>query len=198
MLVDLHKVTSHGSLKLPWLTLLIGTFAVGLYLWAGPAAPAWVFDRIAIGQGEWWRLFTGHFVHSDLSHLQWDIVAFVVIAGMLEQQSRRLILSGLSAGFLVIGGWLWWGEPELLYYCGLSGINHTLLVLLFHQLWKGGAHPLLFVSGLAVVAKMIVELVSNQALFTNTAWPSLPSAHVAGVAAAVLFLIIQQRQSRAC
>ena len=67
---------SHGGLLLPWRTLLLTTLALAGYLFLGAAPEAWVFDRTAIGQGEVWRLVTGHWVHSDFEHALWDIGAW--------------------------------------------------------------------------------------------------------------------------
>ena len=58
----------HGGGRLPWRSLLFVTLAILGYLIPGGAPEFWVFDRVAIAQGEIWRLVTGHWGHSDLKH----------------------------------------------------------------------------------------------------------------------------------
>lgn len=86
------------------------------------------YDRIAIADGELWRLFSGHLVHLGWSHfllngaglllifylvltrfttLQWLIISIVVIAG------------------IDVGFWNW--QPQLIWYVGLSGLLHGFL-----------------------------------------------------------------------
>lgn len=69
----------HGGITLPWRSILLGAGAVLAYLVLGAAPEDWVFDRVAITQGEWWRLVTGRWVHSDLAHAGWDITALLLL-----------------------------------------------------------------------------------------------------------------------
>ncbi|MEJ2591946.1 MAG: hypothetical protein P8178_11180, partial [Candidatus Thiodiazotropha sp.] len=85
----------HGGITPPWRSLLLTTLALVLYLWAGAAPQAWVYDRFAIAQGEWWRLFTGHWVHSDGEHALWDIGALLVLGLLFEVHLRRQLFSVL-------------------------------------------------------------------------------------------------------
>ena len=55
--------------KAPWLSLTLAGLTAGLFAAFGPAPEAWVYDRAAIESGEWWRLISGHWVHSDGAHL---------------------------------------------------------------------------------------------------------------------------------
>jgi len=79
---------SHGGVTLPWRSFLLGAAAIAAYLILGAAPEAWVFDRVAIAQGEWWRLITGHWVHSDLAHAAWDIAALLLLGALFEARLR--------------------------------------------------------------------------------------------------------------
>ena len=76
--------------------------------------------------------------------------------------------------------WLWWGEPALRYYCGLSGILNGLLVAGLLYLWRDLQHPLVLLTAAGAALKILVEINVGQALLTQTAWPSVPTAHAAG------------------
>jgi rhomboid family GlyGly-CTERM serine protease len=170
----------HGGVTLPWRTFLLTAGAVAAYLLCGAAPEAWVWDRAAIAQGEWWRLITGHWVHSDLAHAGWDCVALLLLGILFEARLRWHLPLALLFGTFGIDVWLWWGEPALRYYCGLSGILNSLLVLGLLQLWLDLRHPVLLLTAIAAASKIIIEIHAGQALLVQTAWPSVPTVHAAG------------------
>lgn len=181
---------NHGGLRPPWFTFILAALAIGFYCFAGAAAPAWVFDRSAIADGEWWRLISGHFVHSDGQHLLWDVSALVVIGWMLERQRPALFGWGLLAGLVAVDLWLWFGMPELERYCGLSGALHAVLLLLLANLWRTTRQPLVIAMLFLIIAKVVLELWTNQALLTETAWPSVPIVHLAGLCGGLAVLLV--------
>ena len=191
-----HRVTNgRGSLRLPRLTILLMAISIGLYIILGPAPASLVFDRAAIVQGEWWRLYTGHFVHSDARHALWNILALGILAGLLERRGRRRL--GLIVAFGAVADlWLWWGQPELQWYCGLSGLLNTLLVVVLFDLWSETRRRVVLAIGVALAAKLAMETVLNQALFTHTLWPSVPWAHVAGFAGGVVLVALERGRLR--
>jgi len=171
---------SHGSPKLPWFSFLLVAGAISVYLLFGAAPEVFVFDRVAISDGEWWRLITAHWVHSDLTHAVWDIAALLLLGILFETRLQwRLPLALLLATFGV-DAWLWWGEPTLRYYCGLSGILNSLLILGLFYLWRDLRHPLILLTGVGAAVKIIAEINVGQALLVQTAWPSVPAVHAVG------------------
>jgi len=170
----------HGGIALPWRTLLLSVIAISAYLVFGPAPGAWVFDRAAIAGGEWWRLITGHWVHSDLTHAGWDIAALLLLGALFEGRLRWRLPLALLAGTAGVDVWLWWGEPALRYYCGLSGVLNSLLILGLLYLWRDLRHPVVLVTAVGAALKIILEIYFGQALLTQAAWPSVPTAHAAG------------------
>lgn len=169
-----------GGLAPPWRTLALAAAAAALFLLFGPAPEAWVFDRAVIAQGEWWRLLTGHWVHSDLTHAVWDIAALLLIGALCEGRLGRHLPLALLSGSIGVGAWLWWGVPGILYYCGLSGILNALLAFALVRFWRDTGHPVVLLTAVAAVAKIIIEIHGGAALLTQTAWPSVPTAHAAG------------------
>lgn len=172
---------NHGGRRPPWFTFILAALAIGFYGLAGPAAPAWVFDRGAIADGEWWRFISGHLIHSDSQHLFWDVAALVVIGWMLERRRPAIFAWGLLAGLLAVNTWLWFGMPELERYCGLSGVLHSILLLLLATLWRETRSPLVITMVALITCKIFLELWTAEALLTNTAWPGVPIVHLAGL-----------------
>ena len=171
---------SHGGITLPWRTLLLSAGAIAAYLILGAAPEVWVFDRVAIAQGEWWRLVTGHWVHSDLAHAVWDIAALLLLGTLFEARLQWRLPLALLVATVGVDAWLWWGDPALQYYCGLSGILNSLLIVGLLQLWRDLRHPLIMFTGVGAAVKIIVEINTGQALLTQTAWPSVPTVHAVG------------------
>lgn len=165
---------------LPWRSLLLVAVAIAAYLALGAAPGDWVFDRVAIARGEWWRLITGHWVHSDLTHAAWDISALLLLGALFETRLRWRLPMVLLLTSLGVDAWLWWGDPALSYYCGLSGILNGLLVAGLVHLWRDTRHPVVLLTALGAVLKIFVEINTGQSLVTQTAWPSVPVAHAAG------------------
>ena len=165
---------------LPWRTLLLGMVALAAFLCLGAAPEAWVFDRGAIARGEIWRLITGHWMHSDQAHAAWDITALLLLGALFESRLRWHLPLALLVATAGVDAWLWWGAPVLYYYCGLSGILNSLLIVGLMQLWRDLRHPLVLFTGVAAAVKVIVEINAGQALLTQTAWPGVPTAHAAG------------------
>jgi rhomboid family GlyGly-CTERM serine protease len=181
----------HGSLALPWRTLLLTGLALILFLSFGAAPEAWVFDRVAIAQGEWWRLITGHWVHSDPEHATWDIGALLVLGLLFESRLKGKLFTVLTLGTFGIDLWLWYALPSLNYYCGLSGILNGLLAIGLLEMWRELRHPLIWMTAVGAILKIVWETAIGGALLTSTAWPSLPEVHgvgfLCGLLASLLF-----------
>ena len=186
------KQSRHGRSILPWRTLLLTVIATSAYLALGPVPDQWIFDRVAIAEGEWWRLLTAHWVHGDASHAGWDIGALLLLGILFESKLQGRLLLALLAATVAVDAWLWWGEPALIFYCGLSGILNGLMILGLLQLWRDLRHPVILLIASGAGLKILVEMQLGQAVLTQTAWPSLPRAHAAGFACgAALFLALR-------
>lgn len=101
-----------------------------LGLGGDPVRNALRYDRIAILDGQWWRLVTGHLVHLGRYHLLLNELGLLVLVMLCPQplparewMLRLLFLCiGLSLGLLVFA-------PALHRYVGLSGVIHGLFLL---------------------------------------------------------------------
>lgn len=184
-LVSAAPTRSTGTEVAPlrWPVLSLALVAVAAWLWfaLGAAPASLVFDRHAISAGEWWRLATGHWVHSDAAHAAVNIAALALIAPIVESAGRRLLLAALVAGSGVVSAGIVWGVPELVRYCGLSGVLNTLFVAALAVVWQRNRSPVVLVFGGALLCKLAFELASGTSLVVTTEWPSVPAAHLAGV-----------------
>jgi rhomboid family GlyGly-CTERM serine protease len=178
---------------LPWLSVTLAGLVVALYAAFGPAPEAWVYDRAAIAGGEWWRLISGHWVHSDRAHLVWNLAGLLALGWIVEMRGRRGLLTGLLVGTLGVDLVLWLGLPGLAAYCGLSGVLNSLLPLALAGLWQRATAPALVATGALSLLKITSEISAGQALFTHTAWASVPEAHLAGWLAGLIFGVSEFR-----
>jgi rhomboid family GlyGly-CTERM serine protease len=177
----------------PWLTVATAALALLLSLLAGPAAPGLVYDRGAIEAGQWWRLLTGHLVHSDPSHLCWDLAGLLVLGWLFERQlTSGYFLLALLSGVVAVDVWLWWG-PAPLRYCGMSGFLNTLLASGLVQQWRTKRCWLVPLVGIGATLKIVWETLSGHAILTATVWPAVPLAHAAGFIGGILAALLWLR-----
>lgn len=98
-----------------------------------------VYDRDHIIAGEFWRLFTGHFVHWNLNHLALNVAALAIWIPLCARTWSWQAWAGvllLLCGGISAGLWLLW--PDTWRYAGFSGVAHGLFVLgLAPQLRRG-------------------------------------------------------------
>lgn len=174
----------------PWLTLAMAVLMLG---WAGAeATTAWRFDRAAIVQGEWWRLYTGSLVHFGAGHLAWNLVALLGAGIWLEHRRPGLARGLMVSAPAAVGSALWLTRPELVIFAGFSGVVTGLAALLAlclmqrpgaERVWGG----MLLVM---ILAKTGFDCVGRDALFARFAGGEIkvePAAHLAGLAWAALF-----------
>jgi rhomboid family GlyGly-CTERM serine protease len=87
------------------------------------------YQRDAIVGGEVWRLVTAHLTHLGWSHLWLNLAGLVLIwllVGRAFGAAGWLVVFLISA--LGASAGLWFLQPELHWYVGLSGVLHGLLV----------------------------------------------------------------------
>lgn len=86
------------------------------------------YDRVAIADGEVWRLLSGHFVHLGWSHFFLNGVGLLLIAYLVASRFTTLqwlIVTIVTLAVIDIGFWIW--QPQLIWYVGLSGLLHGYL-----------------------------------------------------------------------
>jgi rhomboid family GlyGly-CTERM serine protease len=137
------------------------------------------YERTGIVQGEWWRLVSGHWVHLGPRHLLPDaaglVLLWILYARALRPASWLLVLACATAA---IDAGLWWGQPSVQWYVGISG--------LLHGAWAAGAAAAALRAEragwamlAALAAKLAVEHYAGASLFTS-GFPVVSVAHVYG------------------
>jgi rhomboid family GlyGly-CTERM serine protease len=122
--------------RLPWLYLPGG--ALALLIQSRPAlARALVYDRDAVIAGEWWRLWTGNFVHFGWLHFALDTGLWFLAGWTLVYNYRwwpNLVALALMP--LAVTLTIFYFDPAMNRYGGISGINVGLLVWLALAGWQ--------------------------------------------------------------
>ncbi|MBS0633039.1 MAG: rhombosortase [Verrucomicrobia bacterium] len=121
--------------KIPWLFLALSAFALVVQCnlsWRG----ALIYDRGLIGAGEWWRLWTGHFVHFGWPHFIADAGLFLILGRLLEREHPVALRLTTVLMPLTISGAIYFFDPGLARYAGLSAVNLGLLLFYAAQGWQ--------------------------------------------------------------
>ncbi|HCM47214.1 MAG TPA: rhombosortase [Colwellia sp.] len=111
------------------LVVIIALLAILAYLLNDEIDSLFVYQYQLISQGELWRIFTGHFLHTNGIHLLLNLAALILLWALhghfynLKNYSLLFITSALicSAG-------LFYFSPEIHQYVGLSGVLHGIFV----------------------------------------------------------------------
>lgn len=156
-----------------------------------PISSEWLqYDRLLIRDGQWWRLVTGNMVHLNFSHLLLNmtglLIAWLFFGAVLTlwEWTLALLLCSLGTG---LG--LWFLNPELVWYVGLSGTVHGLLYAgALRQLRRG--NPEAWLLTILVSLKLTWEqfygpLPGSEATAGGTV---IVDAHLYGSVAALPFL----------
>ncbi|MGS2723702.1 rhombosortase [Porticoccus sp. GXU_MW_L64] len=148
-------------------------------------------NRMAVGQGEWWRLISGHFVHINWTHLVFNALVVILFQGLYRGffgwRQWLVVLPLLCAG---VGASLLWLTP-LKWYMGFSGVLTGLLVaaaiMQFRQM------PLINGVVLAAIGiKVFMEQLSGKAVIISTIShvPTAVDAHLYGAICGLVLGVI--------
>lgn len=115
-----------------------------------------LFDRTAILGGQFWRLWTGHWIHFSPSHLFWNVAALSFTGAWLEARHPGLPLRYaafaaplISIGLLVL-------EPNMITYGGLSGLGTGIVALLGISLCRSPGFDR--ISGISILVLLGLKL----------------------------------------
>ena len=89
---------------------------------------AWRYERAGIAAGQAWRLLTAHLVHLDAWHALLNLLGAWLLGALftgLRGMLHWLFITAVSVA--VIDAGFWWGEPQLAWYVGASGVLHGIM-----------------------------------------------------------------------
>ncbi|MDA9557048.1 rhombosortase [Vibrio sp.] len=84
-----------------------------------------VWSESDIKSGDYWRIITGNFTHTNTIHLIMNLIGLVVIQFIFQPPTRTLslLLIGLSTAVGLANL-----MTDMVYYSGLSGVLHGLFI----------------------------------------------------------------------
>lgn len=86
------------------------------------------YDRGALEAGQWWRLFTGHWVHLSLRHAALNALGLALMWALFARDySPRQWLGIVLGAILAIDAGLWLWDSTLQWYVGSSGVLHGVM-----------------------------------------------------------------------
>lgn len=159
------SLTNFGPLSfnrnhLLWLAILL----LSAILQAADLVPAWRFDRRLISDHDWWLLFSAHLVHLNWTHWALNMAGLGIVAFFFSQYGslgQWLLVLSVSSVFVSVG--IYWLNPEVVTYVGLSGVLHGLF--LYGALHESRHYPL---SGYVLLLLLVGKLAWE---FFNGAMP---------------------------
>ena len=102
--------------------------------------PGWratlLYERSALGHGEIWRMWSGHFVHFGWPHFVIDTGLLVILGWLMEARYPWFTRLGLLLMPAFISASLYLLEPDVTRYGGLSAVNLGLLLYMAVQGWR--------------------------------------------------------------
>jgi rhomboid family GlyGly-CTERM serine protease len=178
--------------QIPILTLSLILLLVGLYFWV-PDRTLFYFSSEHIAHGESWRVVTGHLMHADIQHLLWNILGLAVLGTLLELHSQINWWAALLVGIASVSTLLMSPFSQLDYYCGLSGVLNTLLLVVLWLEWRLTRSWLIVVITVGSIAKAVIEVSLGESLMTHISWPPYAWSHVAGLTGGLIIVWAQNK-----
>lgn len=112
-----------------WLYVSFGVLLLVLSLLAAWVNPYLHFSTELISQGQYWRIYTGHFSHLNFSHGLMNVVGFWACCYFFADVYRvRYFGIWLLFGAPLTSMAILWLDPSLHYYVGLSGLLYGWLM----------------------------------------------------------------------
>jgi len=196
---DRHQARAMAVWLLP---TIISGIAVIVACFGESGREALSFFRPAIAQGEFWRLATGHLAHLGWSHLVLNLAGlFLVwyIVGAAFEWRHWLIIIVVTVAGMDIG--LWYFEPQLLWYVGLSGLLHGLLAAGIVGAFRSGRIEVRILAAL-LAAKLVYEQLFGPLPGSEhtSGGPVIVASHAYGavsgaIAAALIRIRVRARRS---
>lgn len=174
--------------KQPFSTLGLLAITAAIHLLAPDPSVLW-FGTAEIAQGETWRILTGHMAHADLNHLLWNLLGLAILGWLIERRSRRLLWASLATGTAAVSLLLLSPLSGLDYYCGLSGVLNSLLVVALWLEWRSSGSWWVAAVALACLLKALWETAAGDSLITQISWPPFALSHLAGMTGGLVLLM---------
>jgi rhomboid family GlyGly-CTERM serine protease len=150
--------------------------------------PSWrealLYNRHGIESGEGWRLWSGNIVHFGWLHYVADTGLWLIIGWFVERTYPMLTRLSIPFMALAVTGAVYFFDPEMIRYAGLSGMNVGYLVLLallgWQKSWKDWFWPAIL--GIHVLELILESTWGHGAIEFDTPGIRVATiAHVGGI-----------------
>lgn len=166
--------------------------------------PSWraglIYDRAAIGEGEIWRLWSGHLVHFGWAHFVADTGLLLILGHALGRAHACFSRLAFAAMPAVISLCLYVFDPAMERYAGLSALDLGMLLYLAGRGWQRNWRDWFWPAILAVyVIELGLEIArggegGGLIRFDDPNVRVATSAHLAGVAYAVIAWVVARKR----
>ncbi|QDP01066.1 rhombosortase [Thalassotalea sp. PS06] len=113
-----------------WLTpLIVLLTSVIVFLLPESVSDTLVFDRTDIENGQWWRIFTGHFDHTNFNHLLLNLAGLIMLWALHGDHYRHGLFTGVFLiSVITTSLGIYYFDTDMNRYVGLSGVLHGVFV----------------------------------------------------------------------
>lgn len=181
--------------NVPWAFASLALAALIVQL-IEPWQSALIYDRSLVESAQLWRLWTGHLVHFGWPHTLVDAGLLLILGGVMRDQYPVFKLLALVLMPVLISLSLYFFDPTLHRYGGLSAINLALLVYVALQGWQRRWTDWFWPAILAIyIGEIVFETIAGgrgggMIPFDEPDVKIATSAHVAGAAYALIAWIV--------
>lgn len=170
-----------------WLCL-ISLLCLGLQFEPLSSATAWQLSTIE--QGQWWRILTGNFTHTNFPHLVMNLAGLWAITLLFRPAVKTLLIT-----LIILSSWIGVGMllTDTSIYVGLSGALHGLFAYFATQEWLDGRKSSRWLV-LGIIIKVGWEQYFGASLSTAE-WIEArvaTEAHLIGLMGGVLLALIEK------
>ena len=178
-----------SPLKNHRLPLILITAMILIQLFAANLEQYLIYQRNEIMVGEWWRLLSGHFIHLGWNHLLMNLAGLAIVWLIADKTISELAWLIAIIGCAVTTSLaLLFFSPELIWYVGLSGVLHGLLMVVGIYLIAAARH-----TGWLILVFVTVKILWEQwagpsaSLESDIGGNVIIDAHLYGALSGVLF-----------
>lgn len=172
-------------------TGIILTLSALLYFYQPDSHQWFAYYHSGIEKSQLWRLITAHFCHTNGYHLLLNAAGLLVVTSLFLNTFKKTSLLGiLLFSGLFISACLFFLEPTLGWYVGLSGVLHALFAVgVCDELKKKDKWGLIL--GLGLIAKIVLEQFNGPSLSTESLIGAtvLINAHLYGAIGGVVYFL---------
>jgi rhomboid family GlyGly-CTERM serine protease len=109
--------------------LIVFTFAFSVFIFDAQISDLLIYNRSLITAGEYWRIISGHFFHSNANHFLLNVAAVALLWALHGQyySYKNYLLVFLTSAIICSLG-IYWFSVNIELYVGLSGVLHGFFV----------------------------------------------------------------------